>query len=308
MNYIKQLNEFYSTLDYNPLSANAIALYLVLLHIANKTGWIDEFKVANPVLMSKCNLSKQSVERARNELLSKNYINYKKGKNQNNAPLYHINTLYLKNGSTEDTPDSLPNDTADNINDTAYDTAKHTPNDTADNMADNTTDDTINKQNKKKQNINKLNEFNLLGNFDENLKCDCLCETTKKKCERRSSYCINGRNYCNLHVKSFINNFLNLSNKLDKKQYGDFGNVMLSDDQFEKLVEEFPNDYEERIQKLDDYVQSKGVKYKDHLATIRTWARKEGYKIQKKVEYKEINTDELSEEEYLKLVRGEENV
>ena len=69
MNYIKQLNEFYSTLDYKPLSASAIAIYNFLLHIANKTGWIDEFRVANSILMSKCKLNISVLQRARNELI-----------------------------------------------------------------------------------------------------------------------------------------------------------------------------------------------------------------------------------------------
>ena len=78
MNYIKQLNEFYYTLDYKPLSANAIAIYMFILHIANKTGWIDEFKVANSTLMGKCKLNISALQRARNELITQGYIYYKK--------------------------------------------------------------------------------------------------------------------------------------------------------------------------------------------------------------------------------------
>ena len=78
MNYIKQLNEFYSTLDYKPLSANAIAIYMFILHIANKTGWIDEFKVANSTLMGKCKLNISALQRARNEVITQGYIYYKK--------------------------------------------------------------------------------------------------------------------------------------------------------------------------------------------------------------------------------------
>lgn len=94
MNYIKQLNELYTTLDYKPLTAEAIAVYFVLLQIANKTGWIDEFKVANPVLMSKCNISIDVLKTARNKLKTQGYIDYTKGKNQNDAPKYKIIKLY----------------------------------------------------------------------------------------------------------------------------------------------------------------------------------------------------------------------
>ena len=48
---------------------------------------------------------------------------------------------------------------------------------------------------------------------------------------------------------------------------------------YEKLKQTFPYDYQDRIQKLDDYMASTGKPYKDCLATLRNWARKEGYKF-----------------------------
>ncbi len=80
MDYIKQLNEFYSTLDFRPVSSNAIAIYSYLLHIASKLNWSYEFKVANTTLMGKCNLNTSALQRARNELITNNYIRYKKRK------------------------------------------------------------------------------------------------------------------------------------------------------------------------------------------------------------------------------------
>lgn len=75
----KQLSEFYSTLDYKPISANAISIYLILLEIARKTDWITEFKVTNTILMSKIKgLSISALQRARNELINNQYILYKK--------------------------------------------------------------------------------------------------------------------------------------------------------------------------------------------------------------------------------------
>ena len=75
----KQLCEFYSTLDYKPISANAISVYLILLQIARKTDWLNEFKVTNTVLISKIKgLNISALQRARNELINNNYILYKK--------------------------------------------------------------------------------------------------------------------------------------------------------------------------------------------------------------------------------------
>lgn len=119
MNYMKQLNEFYSTLDYKPLSASAVAIYIILLHIANKTGWIDEFKVANSILMSKCNLSLSTVQRSRNELIVQGYILYKKGLNQNDAPKYKIKKLYFEQAdeqACEQPTDQANEQAGDHIN------------------------------------------------------------------------------------------------------------------------------------------------------------------------------------------------
>lgn len=79
MNYITQLNRFYDCLQTNSLSAAAICLYVVLLHINNKCAWIVEFTVANLTLQGMCNLSRVQIDRARNELVQKGYIKYKKG-------------------------------------------------------------------------------------------------------------------------------------------------------------------------------------------------------------------------------------
>lgn len=59
-----------------------------------------------------------------------------------------------------------------------------------------------------------------------------------------------------------------------KHKYGEYANVLLTDDEFEKLKEAFP-DWEERIERLSGYIASTGKAYKSHYATIRNWARKD---------------------------------
>ena len=63
--------------------------------------------------------------------------------------------------------------------------------------------------------------------------------------------------------------------KAIRHQYGEYSNVLLSDEEMEKLQKEFPSDWQERIERLSGYIASKGDKYKDHLATIRNWARRD---------------------------------
>ena len=60
-----------------------------------------------------------------------------------------------------------------------------------------------------------------------------------------------------------------------KHKYGEYKNVLLSDIDYSKLLNEFPNDYKERIEDLSAGIESKGYKYKSHLATIRVWAKKD---------------------------------
>lgn len=60
-----------------------------------------------------------------------------------------------------------------------------------------------------------------------------------------------------------------------KKTFGEFENVKLTEAEYNKLKERFPNDLNQRIDKLSGYVASTGKKYKSHYATIITWARKD---------------------------------
>lgn len=63
--------------------------------------------------------------------------------------------------------------------------------------------------------------------------------------------------------------------KPPRHKYGMYNNVLLSDEDMEKLQAEFPHDYTDRIERLSEYIASTGKSYKSHLATIRSWARKE---------------------------------
>lgn len=66
----------------------------------------------------------------------------------------------------------------------------------------------------------------------------------------------------------------------EKKPYGEFNNVLLTDEEYQKLKTRFI-DYETRIQKLSSYIASSGKRYKSHYATILTWANNETKKEQK---------------------------
>jgi len=59
------------------------------------------------------------------------------------------------------------------------------------------------------------------------------------------------------------------------KPYGEFKNVLLSDEEYQKLIDKFgESGCKDRIETLSTAIQSKGYKYKSHYATILVWDRK----------------------------------
>ena len=95
-------------------------------------------------------------------------------------------------------------------------------------------------------------------------------------------------------------------NKPIRHKHGEYKNVLLSDEDLEKLKTEFPNDYNQRIEKLSCYMASTGKSYKNHLATIRNWSRRENNTVkQKNVQQTESEQEQqLSADqiEYLKSI------
>ena len=63
--------------------------------------------------------------------------------------------------------------------------------------------------------------------------------------------------------------------KPTRHKYGEYKNVLLSDEDMKKLKAEFPDDWQQRIERLSGYIESTGKSYKNHLATIRNWAKRD---------------------------------
>lgn len=68
---------------------------------------------------------------------------------------------------------------------------------------------------------------------------------------------------------------------LARHKYGEYKNVLLTDEQLTKLKQEFPNDWEQRIDNVSNYCESTGKSYKNYYATIKSWAKKDNEKRQK---------------------------
>lgn len=72
-----------------------------------------------------------------------------------------------------------------------------------------------------------------------------------------------------------VNVNVNVNNKKEnnkKKKFGEFNNVLLTEEEYTKLEN---NNLLFYIEKLSAYLESTGKRYKSHYATILSWSRKE---------------------------------
>lgn len=63
--------------------------------------------------------------------------------------------------------------------------------------------------------------------------------------------------------------------KETRHRYGQYKNVLLTDEQVAKLKKELPAVYEDLIERLSEYMECSGKPYKNHYAVIKAWARKD---------------------------------
>lgn len=81
-------------------------------------------------------------------------------------------------------------------------------------------------------------------------------------------------------IKKEISNTDYINNGRDRDfptAFGKYKNVFLSRGDLYALQQEYPHDYQDRIERLSEYMASTGKVYGNHLATIRSWARRDGY-------------------------------
>lgn len=88
----------------------------------------------------------------------------------------------------------------------------------------------------------------------------------------------------------------------ERHKYGQYKNVLLTDEDIETLKVEF-QDYKERIENVSSYCASTGKKYKDYLATIRRWAERDKKKTDDSLPtYDTTKNKPISDEELKKLL------
>lgn len=63
-----------------------------------------------------------------------------------------------------------------------------------------------------------------------------------------------------------------------KKPFGQYGHVMLTDAEVERIKMLRPNDWEAKVEYLDEYIERTGKQYRNHLLTIIKWAEEDDKK------------------------------
>ncbi|WP_253294332.1 phage replisome organizer N-terminal domain-containing protein [Enterococcus avium] len=61
--------------------------------------------------------------------------------------------------------------------------------------------------------------------------------------------------------------------KLPRHKFGEYKNVLLSDQDLAKIKAEFPSDWKQRIEDVSEYCATSGKNYNNYLAVIRRWAK-----------------------------------
>jgi len=89
--------------------------------------------------------------------------------------------------------------------------------------------------------------------------------------------------------------------KVEKFKFGEFENVLLTEEEHEKAKAKFKEDLQPMIEKLSSYLQSSGKTYKSHYATFSSWVnkavleekQKNGHNAQKQTGVKVLQSQEI---------------
>lgn len=94
-------------------------------------------------------------------------------------------------------------------------------------------------------------------------------------------------------ISTISNDIVDIKKK--RKKYGEYENVLLTEEEYNKFKAEC-RDADKLIERMSEYMAMKGVTYKNHLAALRNWHRRDK-------PGKEIKTDPFMEE--LKRIHDE---
>lgn len=115
-------------------------------------------------------------------------------------------------------------------------------------------------------------------------------------------FCLGGINI-NVKENNTSNNIKNEyinntpSPKEEKHKYGTYQHVLLTDEQYEKLKQDHPYEYEAMIQELDEGLELHNYSYKNHYLAILKWHKKSQDRAKNNTPYRKqgFNEDYVNE-------------
>ena len=135
----------------------------------------------------------------------------------------------------------------------------------------------------------EINELNLKKLMD----CDkkIACKNDKNADKKDKNVCSSEENAGKNEQSKVKESKVNKSKvEEEKKKYGDYGNVLLTDNEYNSLRMNV-DDYQNKIKDLDYYIGSTGREYKSHYMTILSWSRRDKFKNINKSSKIEIEAD-----------------
>ena len=97
-------------------------------------------------------------------------------------------------------------------------------------------------------------------------------QNASKNKQKQAKQAKQANNNNNNNNNNSNNNSNNNESKPTRHKHGEYNNVLLTDEEFEKLKEQGLESY---INILSEGIECKGYKYKSHYAAIRRWAKKD---------------------------------
>ena len=89
MNYLYEINHFYTWLTTHPLSPQGQALWHLLMSIDNKSGWPAQFSVPTATLAATLGVSRTQLSRCRQELKDTGRITHRR-RQGSQPPIYRL--------------------------------------------------------------------------------------------------------------------------------------------------------------------------------------------------------------------------
>lgn len=115
---------------------------------------------------------------------------------------------------------------------------------------------------------------NLIGSETASTQRSRDCRKRKKEQEvlQCNADATQVQRHCNAEIEKRREEIEKENRREERHKHGEYGHVMLTDKQYQKLVEDYGEDAtKQAIRKVDEYCQQYGKSYKDYNLTLRKW-------------------------------------